>query len=166
MWNNVKEFADWYVANKFPLRPPFGESVYATINSYSFVLYREGRYQAELYLVCPNSTSPDHSHPGVENVVMILGGDVAGTRNGELQDLSPMWNQMSENGTSALFGAMGEPLTDKDVHSLIAGPKGGAFISFEKWPDDMKMSSVTANWKGAPLNGDHQTMIDEFNNTK
>ena len=71
MWETLEEFVDWYKAEGFPMRPPFEEKVYNTDISMSYVLYREGRYQAELYLVKPNTESPEHSHPGIENMIMV-----------------------------------------------------------------------------------------------
>jgi quercetin dioxygenase-like cupin family protein len=154
-WNTVKEFADWYVANNFPIRPPFDGPVYVTSISYSYVLYREGQYQAELYLVKPNAASPDHSHPKVENIIMVLGGAVGGTTNGKETDNTTESLISNLDGTSKLFKGMSETLTDKDVHSLTTGDTGGAFISFEKWPEDIKPYSVTENWEGASIDSDH-----------
>ena len=158
-WNNVKEFADWYILNKFPIRPPFDSPVYVTSISYSYVLFREGQYQAELYLVKPNAVSPEHSHPGVENIIMILSGAVGGTTNGLYEDNTELAMQSQEDGTSMLFTEMGEVLTDKDVHSLTTGVTGGAFISFEKWPDGVTPYSVTENWEGDAIDGEHQGII-------
>ena len=154
-WNTVKEFADWYVANNFPIRPPYDSPVFVTSISSSYVLYREGQYQAELYLVKPNSSSPEHSHPRVENIIMVLGGEVGGTNNGELVDNAVEAMMPNPDGTSKLFKGMSDTLTDKNVHSLITGPHGGAFISFEKWPEDVKPYSVTENWEGATIDPDH-----------
>jgi hypothetical protein len=154
-WNTVKEFADWYVAQGFPMRPPGDGPVYVTSISSSYVLYREGQYQAELYLVKPNSASPEHSHPGVENIIMVLGGAEGGTTNGVLEDNTELAAQTNPDGTSKIFGCFGETLTDKDKHSLITGSTGGAFISFEKWPEHIKPYSVTENWEGDAIDNEH-----------
>jgi len=154
-WNTVKEFADWYVSNNYPLRPPFDSPVYTTSISYSYILYREGQYQAELYLVKPNSTSPEHSHPGVENIVMILGGNVGGTVDGKVQDNTALALQANADGTSKLFGCFGQTLTQTSKHSLTTGVTGGAFISFEKWPEGVKPYSVTENWEGTAIDNNH-----------
>ena len=55
MWTTVEEFAEWYKSEGFPIRPPFEDPIYITEISYSYVLYREGQYQAELYLIKPTS---------------------------------------------------------------------------------------------------------------
>lgn len=159
-WNNLNEFASWYVKSGYPIRPPFEDPVYITSISYSYVLFRDQEYQAELYLVKPNASSPEHSHPGVENIIIVLGGEVSTTHNGVLQDYSEAYNEPSVNGTNKLLGLIGPKLTDKDTHSLIAGNKGGAFLSIEKWPKGQKPTSVTINWKGDPVDSEHQSIIE------
>lgn len=159
MWNTVEEFAQWYKAEGFPVRPPFEDPVYVTEISYSYVLFREGQYQAELYLVRPNTSSPAHSHPGVENIVMIWGGDVSLEHNGVYTDSSP-FNTKTKNGTSSLFGVCGPKLTDKENHALFTGNKGGAFLSLEKWVD-RKPTSVTVNWAGNTIGAEHDKTINE-----
>jgi hypothetical protein len=158
MWETLEEFVEWYKENKFPIRPPFEDPVYITDISYSYVLFREGQYQAELYLVRPNVSSPKHNHPGVENIVMLWGGDVSLEHNGEYLD-SSSFNTKADNGTSNLFGMCGPKLTDKETHALFAGAKGGAFLSLEKWPEGVIPNSVTVNWAGDPVDQHHQQII-------
>jgi len=158
-WETLEEFANWYKDNGFPIRPPFEDPVYITDISYSYVLYREGQYQAELYLVRPNTSSPDHSHPGIENIVMVWGGDVSTSQNGKFTDLSEYYKEPSSNGTNKLFGMQSEKLTDNGFHALFAGNKGGAFLSLEKWPKDKKMTSVTIEWDGDAVDSSHAELI-------
>lgn len=164
MWQTLEEFAQWYKDNGFPIRPPFEDPVYVTDISYSYVLFREGQYQAELYLVRPNTSSPEHSHPGVENIVMVWGGNVHTIQNGKLFDYSEHYTEPSENGTNKLFGMCSQKLTDDQTHALIAGDKGGAFLSLEKWPEGVTPNSVTINWKGDPVDPTHRTMIKVLEN--
>jgi hypothetical protein len=56
----------------------------------------------------------------------------------------------------------GPLLTDKDNHALFAGDKGGAFLSIEKWPEDVKPNSVTINWDGEPVDDQHRTIIQKI----
>jgi hypothetical protein len=158
-WSTLEEFAEWYKKEGFPIRPPFEDPVYTTDISYSYVLYREGQYQAELYLVRPNTSSPDHSHPGVENIIMVWGGNVHTRQNGQVFDYSEHYNEAAMNGTNKLFGMSSKKLTDDQTHALIAGDKGGAFLSLEKWPEGVKPNSVTINWAGDPVDPTHGAII-------
>jgi hypothetical protein len=158
-WNTLEEFAQWYKESGYPIRPPFEDPVYVTDISYSYVLFREGQYQAELYLVRPNTSSPNHSHPGIENIIMIWGGDVSNSQNGKKLDLSEYYKEPSPTGTNKLFGMSSEKLTDQGYHALFAGNKGGAFLSLEKWPTDRKMTSVTIEWDGEAVDPSHAELI-------
>jgi hypothetical protein len=145
MWNTVEEFAAWYKQNKYPIRPPQEDSVYVTEISMSYVLFREGQFQAELYLVKPHTWSPEHSHPGVENIIMTWGGDIGTTMN----DIAP-----------AIFGNQGPTIKDNDTHALHAGDRGGAFLSLEKWDDEIKPTSVTIRWQGETCGESHTALVD------
>lgn len=158
MWETLEEFVEWYKENKFPIRPPFEDPIYITDISYSFVLYREGQYQAELYLIKPNSRTPTHSHPGVENIIMLWSGGISVEHNNIFVDSSP-YDGLSENGTSKLFGVCGNKLTDENTHAVFTKEKGGALLSLEKWPEGVKPNSVTVNWLGDAIDTDHQQII-------
>lgn len=160
MWSTLEEFAEWYKSNGFPIRPPFEDPVYTTDISYSYVLFREGQYQAELYLVRPNTSSPEHTHPGVENIIMIWGGDVHFTQDGQYHDLSDSYTSAAADGTNKLFGACGPNLKGKSTHALFAGNKGGAFLSLEKWPEGKQPTSVTIHWDGEPVDAAHGKIIE------
>ena len=72
MWNTVDEFAKWYEDSGFPIRPPQDNAIFRTNNASALVLYREEQFQAELYIADANDITPEHSHPGIESVIMFL----------------------------------------------------------------------------------------------
>jgi hypothetical protein len=157
----LEEFAAWYKANEYPVRPPFEDCVYVTDISYSYVLFRQGQFQAEIYLVKPNSGSPEHSHPRVENIILFLGGDATPSHNGVDANIGAFLHA-APNGTSPIFGAMGPKITDACTHALRTGAKGAAFLSLEKWPEDVKPTSVVVNWKGLPVGDTHTPHIQSL----
>ena len=151
MWQTVEEFAAWYKASGMPMRPPKEDPIYVTEISYSYVLYREGQYQAELYLVRPHTGSPDHSHPGVNNIIMLLGGDI-GTKQNNVTTLIPPGVDV--------FGLLGQTINSGDTHALHVGERGGAFLSLEKWDDGIKPTSVTIRWDGDTCGDAHTALVD------
>ena len=155
MWKNVKEFAEWYRDNKYPLRPPSDGRVYVTDETFSYVLYREGQFQAELYLVKPGLLPPEHSHPTVDNIIMVLGGTIECSVNGQLMDAKPYWDQTNADGTSVMFGVLTGELTYPSTHSVGGGPNGSAMISFEHWPEGVKPTSISLDWEGNPVGNIH-----------
>lgn len=148
MWQTVEEFAKWYKDNGYPIKPPAGEKVYVTDISYSYVLFREGQFQVELYLVKPDTFSPEHSHPGVENVVLIWGGDIGDS---------------ASTITTPPFGVQG-PTIRNNTHELHAGANGCAVLSIEKWDEGLKPTSVSINWVGDTCGKTHSNLIANESN--
>ena len=62
-WENLEQFALWYKRNSMPIRIPADSRVYVTEQTYSTVLFRQGRFQAEMYFAHPDTISTKHSHP-------------------------------------------------------------------------------------------------------
>lgn len=151
MWQTLEEFAHWYKSNNFPIAPPKQDPIYVTEISMSYVLFRQGQYQAELYLVKPNTGSPEHSHPNVENVIMLMGGNV-GLRVNGVDNIPP--------DTADLFGVFGNVIRNGETHALCCGDKGGAFLSLEKWEDGILPTSVTIRWDGETCGDSHSNLVD------
>jgi hypothetical protein len=163
MWNTVEEFVEWYKEEGFPFRPPQNNSIYRTNNASAVVLWREGRFQAELYIADANNTTPDHSHPGVESVIMYLSGDGNTTINSkEVTDPKPFWDLTNEDGTSVLF-KQSLRVDPKDTHGLITGDRGFAFLSLEMWPEDIETTSVTVHWEGETTGDVHDKQMEKTN---
>jgi hypothetical protein len=161
-WDSLEEFARWYAESGFPFRIPAGDPIYKTDNSRSLVLYREGQFQAELYLIKPNTSSPEHSHPGTESLIVPWGGEFDATQDGEFKDASDYWKGASAQGTSRMFGVISTRLEDSHTHALHAYAKGAAFLSIEKWRPGLEVNSVTINWNGDPVDEDHRRSIQSI----
>jgi hypothetical protein len=103
------------------MEPTVDGSVCTTDISSSFTVYRNKNYQVEMYIVKPNTSTPEHSHPGVENLIMYIGGDIKYVHNGI--DI-----HLTKNSQTPV-------LRDGDKHALHSGTRGAVFYSIEKWPD-------------------------------
>jgi hypothetical protein len=160
-WNTVDEFADWYEQNGFPIRPPHDNAIFKTNNAHAVVLYREGQFQAELYIVDANSVTPEHSHPGVESIIMYLTGEGSTTVNEKsVADPRPYFTKVNNDGTSILFKQKLR-LNPNDSHGLVCHDKGFSFFSIEKWPDGISPSSVAAHWDGETTGEIHNKTIEK-----
>lgn len=154
-FNSLESFFLWYKTNGYPFKPPIDGAVFVTDIAYSYCLYRHGKFQVEIYLVKPNAHSPEHSHPGVENIIMLMGGDAfAGGKHlphnpAEVRDV---------------FGLCGPKITDADTHSLVTGAKGAAFLSVEMWPDNITPTSLSVNWKGDTCGPTHSALLTAASN--
>jgi len=158
-WNTVHEFRDWWLKAGRPLRPPFEQPIFITDLVHSLCLYREGKFQVELYIIGPNKTSPSHAHPGVDSSFIFLAGDLEfGDKTGSFIDLSDKQNPQP-NGAHMLLGQTIDAL-DGEMHSVRAFQNGGAFLSFEYWKDK-EPDSVVLNWVGAPDGAIHAKILDK-----
>jgi quercetin dioxygenase-like cupin family protein len=158
MWKTVEEFRDWYIKSKFPLRPPFTNPVFHTDNAMSLCLYREGRFQVELYITKPFSTSPPHTHPGVESAFMYLTGNLDFFLEGRDNVSNAEFQKAKVDGTHMAFGSVVSS-PDGIPHWLKIGKEGAAFLSFEYWKDKDPVS-VTVNWKGDTVGSEHDKVIN------
>lgn len=153
MWQTVEEFRDWYCQQGMPLKPPFKNPVFHTDNAMSLCLYREGRFQVELYITEAGATSPPHTHPGVESAFVYLAGNIQFNLEGRDNPDASQWQHARADGAHVLFGkTVSSP--DGIPHWLKIGPEGGAFLSFEHWKDK-DPSSVTVNWDGEYVGQEH-----------
>ena len=158
MWSTVEEFRDWYMSNGMPLRPPFKNPVFHTDNAMSLCMFRQGQFQVELYLTEPYSTSPKHTHPGVDSAFVYLAGNIQFNLEGRENPDVQQWQKPSPEGYHMLLGkTVSSP--DGIPHWLKIGPEGGAFLSFEHWKDRDPVS-VTVNWEGETVGSEHDKTID------
>lgn len=166
MWNTVEEFANWFEENGFPIRPPHNDAIFKTNNASALVLFREGQFQAELYIVDSNSVTPDHSHPGVESIILYLSGEGSTTINREEVANSKIYfDKINSDGTSVLFKQKLR-LNHTDSHGLVCYDKGFAFFSIEKWPDGISPTSVAAHWHGETTGEIHDILLKEQRNNE
>ena len=158
MYNNVEQFRDWWLKAGRPFRPPFKNAIHTTDIAYALCLYREGRYQVEMYICKPNTQSPMHKHPGVESVSMYLAGHLEFAKdNSEFADLSA-YQKPQANGAHMLLGKGVEVNDGTKDHALRIGSTGGAFLIFEHWKDKDPVS-VTTHWEGELVGQEHAKTI-------
>jgi len=128
-WNSVQEFANWWLRTKI-IRPPFKDTMFTTDFAQSLCLYREGRFQVELYILKANITSPWHTHENVDSFFVYLGGNLEfGLDDKTFTDLSQYQKEMP-NGAHMMLGRTVEAM-DGALHAVRTFEQGGTFLSFE-----------------------------------
>jgi len=143
MWSNVKEFAEWYVQNNHPFRPPTTDPVYKTNMSYSVIIFRKDCYQVELFHIAPNSSTTTLNAPGIEQCVIFLNGQITCYKNNDIVlDSTEIYEQKNENGTSILFNQIFN-LGDGNIDKVSYGPKGASLMSVQKWDEGIEMTSMS-----------------------
>lgn len=92
-------------------------------------LWRDGPFQVQLFIVAPNVGSPEHAHPNIETIDMGIFGDDDNIVGGR------------KHGPFVLVRA-------GEKHIAKAGPRGGAFYSFQHWLNGVQPTSVLLDWQG------------------
>jgi len=160
MWNTLSEFTEWYIKEGFPIKPPTTDPIYVTDHTYSAIVFRQGRYQVELYMLAPNWVTPNHGHPGVESKIIFLNGTIYGTRNNEtLPDAMEYTDLANPDGTNVAFGNYLSFDSD-DYHTVGAGHKGGLVAICQHWEEGLTMSSQSVHYTGEPIGPEHSKYIN------
>lgn len=143
MWTTVEEFANWYVENKHPFKPPTTDPIYVTKSSYSAVIFRQGRFQIELYHIAPNSSVTTLVAPGLEQCVIFLNGQITTYKGDQvILDSTDIYEQTTETGTSILFNQIFK-LGNGEVDRVVYGPKGASVMVAQKWDEGIEMTSMS-----------------------
>lgn len=139
-WDNLTAFADWYMESKMPMMLPVGSPVYVTNDATAIVVFRKGQYQVELYIIHGKTMVGKHFHPGMEVITMQIG-----------------------NMDDAVWGMYSHLLEDGESHDGdFSCDIGAAFLTFEKWFDESKMTSAAVNWKGKTSGDIHDELIRKY----
>jgi hypothetical protein len=149
-FTHLEEFVNWFLELKMPLLIPWNAHVLVTDDSTSICLYKTGSYMVELYLIHPNKTVPEHSHPGVEVITMYLDG---GERN------KPDKFNCGEG-----WGTVFTKINDKQTHgdtSNVPNAHGYVILAFQKWENDIEPTSASMRWRGPTAGIKHDTLIEK-----
>jgi hypothetical protein len=136
-WNTIEEFVDWYMTSRMPLMIPWDAKIIQTDDATAISIFKKPPYQIEMYLIYSNKIVPQHAHPNMEVITMMLGGGKNTTK--------------SITGVSSSWGLISENLKNGETHGGATREFSNgeyAILSFEKWPDNVEITSAAINWKG------------------
>lgn len=158
-WDNVKDFAAWYMSVGMPFAPPLDFEVYRSDDATSIAMFRHKRYQVELYLIFPRPNLPVHEHPGVE--VIKFRPDtwppqpINEARPIEAKMMSPTLKKNQYHGAGLNFKEFpnGEQMLGK----------GFPLLAFQKWDEGIEMTTVAARWRGKTVGPRQEALIRRFN---
>lgn len=129
--DDLEEFKTWWESTRIFNTPK--ESPLDCVGIiYGVVLYRQGPYQVQLFILPPNSVIEPHTHPNVDSFEVFIGGDIDFFLGDEL------FNQ----------NTIGDPIRVAPTawHGGKFGPNGGCFLSIQKWLNGVAPTSVGHDW--------------------
>lgn len=141
-WPDLEHFAEWFCASGFPMLLPEldHQRMFATDSSSSFVWFRHGRYQAELYMFHPHQKVPKHSHP-MEQIFIPLSGhmrtytEISGGTEG-------CWRPKHSGRL------ISKKLPSNYWHRLKTTERGCLMFVLQRYPEGYPMVSAAVDYDG------------------
>lgn len=130
-FDDLEAFLHFWMANK-PIMPPETTPTNQNGNLSGCVLYRDGPYQVQLFIVKPNSEIEPHIHPNVDSYEVFVSGDI----NFMCDDV---WMDQYKFGSYTR-------VRENNYHGGKFGKRGGCFLSIQKWLNGVEPTSVGEDW--------------------
>jgi len=130
-FDDLEAFLHFWMVNK-QIIPPETTPTNHNGSLSGCVLYRDGQYQVQLFIVKPNSEIPPHIHPNVDSYEVYLSGDINFMCNDK-------WFNQNKFGSYIR-------VKENSYHGGKFGERGGCFLSVQKWLNGVEPTSVGENW--------------------
>lgn len=149
----LEEFAQRWVAEGKPYRPPADSRVIETDYTLSMIVFRDDRFQVELYLAKPNWSTPKHRHD-FDSITVFNGGKMLGRRGLESYE-NPPWYALEDTDIDVI-----QPTLPMGWwHQIRATDKGFSFYNIQYWPEATP-SSATIGYHGEPMGPKHEEVMN------
>lgn len=161
-FESLESFYEWFTASlpHMPIAPPMSNCVAYLQNNAMLVLFRCENYQVELINSAPNTEIPDHIHPHVDSFEVYLTGDISFRLNGKkVTDYSAFDEPLPLRMASHPLYSNAIRVRPSDWHGASIGPRGGSFLSIQRWPEGSPMTSVVDDWDGKTLDAVHRSRL-------
>jgi hypothetical protein len=147
--STIEEFEQWYLAAGMPLRIPVEEDLNTLITDTELgtvmVVYRSGRFQAEMYLMYDLKEPMIHSHP---NTTVIVYNYIPDHNEDKSGNISPYKFKVITYNTEV----HGYGWKFDHVEPLIA---------LQKWDEGIDMTQVQIQWEGQCAGPKHVEAIEK-----
>jgi hypothetical protein len=151
---NIIEFATDYKNKNYPHDFRLMKRVIVTDVSTSTLVWIDGQFLVELYMMHPNTIVKRHSHP-FENITIFFSGVITGSRQG---------NNVGHTLTELDHGRIGVPLPENHWHEFTVGNQGAVFYNISRWSNPTEMDSAIIKYHGEPLGPVHSAFLESLKN--
>ena len=153
--DDLERFADWYLHRSSPLGfIPLHDAVSYISGVTAVLLYRDGPYQVQMFVVPPNHIIPEHTHPNVDSMEVYIGGQIRFSHSGKFVITEDEFLNPAPLGLPKMRGKTIRVLPS-DLHGGVFGPSGGVFISIQHWINGVDPHCVSADYDGVVMGEDH-----------
>jgi hypothetical protein len=159
-WHTLDDFIAWYAdcPPPVPMTPP-DDGVYVDDIVFGIVMLRVKQFQVQLFICKPNAIIPDHIHPHADAAEVYISGMMFSKKGKTVLNQNRI-DRRTEDGMSYPHGRIIRIDAD-DVHGAECSKQGGTFLTFQKWQDGHKPTSLGIDWEGQTVGEQHSEMIED-----
>jgi len=159
-WKTLDNFIAWYAEYPppVPMTPP-DDGVYCDDIVFGVVLLRVKQYQVQMFIAKPNAIIPDHVHPNADAAEIFVSGMMFSKKGKTVLNQARI-DRRTPEGMSYPHGRIIR-INAGDLHGAECSSKGGAFLTFQKWQEGHKPTSLGINWVGKTVGNEHTEMVTE-----
>jgi|LakMenE18May11ns_1017448.scaffolds.fasta_scaffold9863521_3 hypothetical protein len=115
-----------------------------------FYLYNDGEFQIQIFQCPPNFIVPEHTHPNVDSYEVYMGGSMCFSHGGNW--VLGEYEKIKYFKHRDYYCIRVRP---EDPHGGVIGPKGGRFMSVQRWINGTKPSCVGSDYTGFTVSAEH-----------
>lgn len=160
MFDELAMFAQWYMSQNWniPMCPMEG---YQQVGPFTgLILFREGQFQVQMWLCPPGAEAKEHFHRNVDTIQIYLSGEIWIQVNGAWHAQPDQPFGTLPDGTCSARGHWAR-VRPYERHLFKIGPKGGAFLTIERWVGGVTPGKMEEDWVGEPISEDHANRLRE-----
>ena len=155
--DELKDFKNWYLKNNI-IKTPYDNPLMFIDGIAGITLYRKKPYQVQLFICEPNTLIKEHTHPNIDSYEVFLWG-MKFTHKGKTIINELMAKLKKDDFPRCSHWAL--RVKPNDLHGGLSSDKGGAFISIQKWLNNINPTHVSKDWNGEILGTKHQKQLNE-----
>lgn len=157
--DDLQKFARFYMKNFGVMGAvPLHGAVDRVENVTSVLMYRQGQFQVQMFIVPEGTIIPEHVHPNVDSIEIYVGGNYRLSHSGKFAISE---EDLVEKGPLKIGKLRGYAIRVKPhhIHGGVFGKGGGVFLSIQQWLNGVKPHCVARDYSGTTMGHDHTTKI-------
>ena len=155
--DDLKDFKNWFLKNN-TIQTPYDNPLMFIDGIAGITIYRKKPFQVQLFICEPNTFISEHSHPNIDSYELFLWG-MSFTHKGKTIINKEMASLKKNDVSRCLNWTL--RIKPNELHGGKSSDKGGAFISIQKWLNNINPTHVSKDWQGQPLGDKHKIQLDE-----
>lgn len=154
-FDKLTHFRNWYLKNAGALAfVPFDSPSHMIDGVTAVTMYRKGEFQVQMFVVPPGHIIPEHTHPNVDSYEIYVGGDIKFSLGGKWVDGDVV------EGKHGLANSRGVSIrVHPDSPHGGVFPRGGVFLSVQRWLNGVQPSCVSSDYVGAVMGPQHMARV-------